>query len=355
MKALVLAGGTGSRLRPFSYSMPKQLIPIANKPVLEHVLDNIRDIGVTEIGIIVGNHATEIADALGDGSRLGVRITYIPQDRPAGLAQTVQLARGFLGDDDFVMYLGDNMLPEGIGEAAAEFRALRPAAQVLVAQVEDPRAFGVAEVDADGVVERLVEKPPVPRSNLALIGVYFFTPAVHEAVDAIEPSARGELEITDAIQWLVTGGRTVRAQEYAGYWKDTGRVEDVLECNRMLLDGVTRRVEGETDEDTVLIGNVVLEPGARVVRSFVVGPVVIGAGTLLQDSHVGPYTSIGRDCVLTDAHLDHSIALDGASVSGVRGLRGSLLGRSAAVTGARLEERHHRLVVGDHTRVEVAA
>ncbi|MFV8187724.1 MULTISPECIES: glucose-1-phosphate thymidylyltransferase [unclassified Streptomyces] len=355
MKALVLAGGTGSRLRPFSYSMPKQLIPIANKPVLEHVLDNIRDIGVTEIGIIVGNHATEIADALGDGSRLGVAITYIPQERPAGLAQTVQLARGFLGDDDFVMYLGDNMLPEGIQEAAAEFRALQPAAQVLVAQVEDPRAFGVAEVDTHGVVERLVEKPPVPRSNLALIGVYFFTPAIHEAVDSIEPSARGELEITDAIQWLVTAGRTVRAQEYAGYWKDTGKVEDVLECNRMLLDAVARSVEGEVDEDSVLIGPVVVEPGARIVNSFVVGPVVIGAGTVLEDSHVGPYTSIGRDCVLTDAHLDRSIALDGSTVSGVRGLRGSLLGRSAAVTGAQLEERHHRLVVGDHTRVEVAA
>ncbi|MCX5382502.1 glucose-1-phosphate thymidylyltransferase [Streptomyces sp. NBC_00083] len=355
MKALVLSGGTGSRLRPFSYSMPKQLIPIANKPVLERVLDNIRDLGVTEIGIIVGNHVEEIAEALGDGSRLGVEITYIPQESPKGLAQCVQLAQDFLGDDDFVMYLGDNMLPDGIAEAAAEFHALRPAAQVLVAQVEDPRAFGVAEVDATGVVERLVEKPPVPRSNLALIGVYFFTPAIHEAVDSIVPSARGELEITDAIQWLVTSGATVRAQEYSGYWKDTGRVEDVLECNQMLLDGITRRVEGDVDDQSVLIGAVVVEPGAKITRSFVEGPVVIGAGTVLEDSHVGPHTSIGRDCVLSGTHLDYSIALDGATISAVRGLHGSLLGRGAAVTGIDLASRHHRLVVGDHTRVEVAA
>ncbi|MEU2793393.1 glucose-1-phosphate thymidylyltransferase [Streptomyces sp. NPDC007100] len=355
MKALVLAGGTGSRLRPFSYSMPKQLIPIANKPVLERVLENIRDLGVTEIGVIVGHHAKEIADALGDGSRLGVAITYIPQESPAGLAQCVTLARDFLGDDDFVMYLGDNMLPQGIAEAAAEFRALRPAAQIVVQQVADPRAFGVAEVDAGGVVERLVEKPAVPRSNLALIGVYFFTSAIHEAVDAIEPSARGELEITDAIQWLVSHGATVRAQEYAGYWKDTGKVEDVLECNQWLLDGMERRVEGDVDAESVLIGAVVVEPGARIRRSFVEGPAVIGAGTVLENSHVGPHTSIGRDCVLTGTHLDYSIALDGVTVSGVRGLHGSLLGRSAAVTGTTVAHRHHRLVVGDHTRVEVAA
>ncbi|MFH8409687.1 glucose-1-phosphate thymidylyltransferase [Streptomyces sp. NPDC018019] len=355
MKALVLAGGTGTRLRPFSYSMPKQLIPIANRPVLERVLDNIRDLGVTEIGVIVGHHGKEIADVLGDGSRLGVALTYIPQESPAGLAQCVSLARDFLGDDDFVMYLGDNMLPQGVAEAAAEFRALRPAAQVVVQQVADPRAFGVAEVDAGGVVRRLVEKPAVPRSNLAMIGVYFFTPAIHEAVDAIEPSARGELEITDAIQWLVSHGATVRAQEYAGYWKDTGKVEDVLECNQMLLDAVERRVEGDVDGESVLIGAVVVEPGARIRRSFVEGPAVIGAGTVLEDSHVGPHTSIGRDCVLTGTHLDHSIALDGVTVSGVRGLHGSLLGRSAAVTGTHVAHRHHRLVVGDHTRVEVAA
>ncbi|AZM55045.1 glucose-1-phosphate thymidylyltransferase [Streptomyces sp. WAC 01529] len=354
MKALVLSGGTGTRLRPFSYSMPKQLIPIANKPVLEHVLDNIKDLGVTEIGIIVGDHEPAIAAVFGDGSGLGVRITYLRQEAPLGLAHCVTLAKDFLGDDDFVMYLGDNMLPQGVREAADAFRAARPAAQVVVQKVADPRAFGVAEVDGAGAVRRLVEKPAEPRSDLALIGVYFFTAAVHEAVAAIAPSARGELEITDAVQWLLSEGHEVRAHEYAGYWKDTGKVEDVLECNRELLDGVERAVGGEVDARSTLIGAVVVEPGARVVRSVIEGPAIVGAGTVIEDSRVGPHTTIGRDCVLTGARLEYSIVLDDATVSHVGGLRGSLLGRSAAVSGSELGS-HHRLVVGDHTRVEVAA
>ncbi|MFI9723681.1 glucose-1-phosphate thymidylyltransferase [Streptomyces sp. NPDC052396] len=351
MKALVLSGGSGTRLRPFSYSMPKQLIPIANKPVLEHVLENIRDLGVTEIGIIVGDRIHEIAPVLGDGSRFGVRITYIPQDKPRGLAHTVVLAREFLGDDDFVMYLGDNMLPEGVADIAAEFTAERPDAQVVVYKVPNPTAFGVAELGPDGEVLRLVEKPKEPKSDLALIGVYFFTPAIHQAVASIAPSARGELEITDAIQWLVTQGADVRAREYAGYWKDTGKVEDVLECNRHLLEDLTAEVAGEVDEASVLTGAVVVEAGARVVRSRIEGPVVIGAGTVVEDSHLGPHTAIGRDNVLRRAGLTYSITLDGAEVSDVRGLHGSLIGRQAVVGGS----AQHRLVVGDHTRVEVAA
>ncbi|WP_030905169.1 glucose-1-phosphate thymidylyltransferase [Streptomyces sp. NRRL F-5126] len=355
MKALVLSGGTGSRLRPFSYSMPKQLIPIANKPVLQYVLEDIRDLGVTEIGVIVGEREPEIAAVLGDGSALGVHVTYLRQDLPRGLAHCVALARDFLGDDDFVMYLGDNMLPQGVREAADEFRLLRPAAQVVVQKVADPRAFGIAEVGPDGRVTRLVEKPVEPAGDLALIGVYFFTSAVHLAVDSIRPSARGELEITDAIQWLVTAGAEVRAHEYGGYWKDTGRVEDVLECNSELLDKITYRVDGDVDAHSVLIGDVVVESGARVVRSFVQGPAVIGAGSLVEDSHIGPHTSVGRDCELRGTHVDHSIAMDGASLSGLHGVHGSLIGRSAAVSSADRGNPHHRLVVGDHTRVEVAA
>ncbi|MFF3333584.1 glucose-1-phosphate thymidylyltransferase [Streptomyces sp. NPDC002888] len=355
MKALVLSGGSGTRLRPFSYSMPKQLIPIANKPVLEHVLENIKALGVTEIGIIVGDRAPQIQAVIGDGSALGVRITYIPQEEPLGLAHCVAIARPFLGDDDFVMYLGDNMLPEGVGQIADEFTAGRPAAQVVVHKVSDPRAFGVAELDADGRVERLVEKPQEPKSDLALIGVYFFTPAIHRAVDAIEPSPRGELEITDAIQWLVTNGDEVKASEYEGYWKDTGRVEDVLECNRKLLDDLEPSTAGEVDATSTLIGTVVVEAGAKVVGSRIVGPAVIGAGTVVTDSHIGPHTSIGKDVVLTGTSIEYSIALDGATVSHVRGLRSSIIGRSASVGPSDQSPRHHRLVVGDHTRVEVAA
>ncbi|NLU74356.1 glucose-1-phosphate thymidylyltransferase [Streptomyces sp. HNM0575] len=355
MKALVLAGGSGTRLRPFSYSMPKQLIPIANTPVLVHVLKGVRDLGVTDVGVIVGNRGPEIEAVLGDGSRFGLRITCIPQDVPGGLAHTVSLARGFLGDDDFVMYLGDNMLPDGVVGIAEEFARHRPAAQVVVCKVPDPRSFGVAELGPGGEVLRLVEKPEQPRSDLALIGVYFFTSAIHEAVAAIEPSARGELEITDAVQWLVSSGADVRAGRYDGYWKDTGQVEDVLECNSRLLDGLSRRVDGRVDTGSVLVGKVVVEEGARVLRSRIEGPVIIGAGTVVEESHIGPYTSIGRDCLVTGSRLEGSIALDEASVTGVHGLRDSLIGRAASVGTTVRGTDHHCLVVGDHTRVEVAA
>ncbi|MEV0000356.1 glucose-1-phosphate thymidylyltransferase [Streptomyces sp. NPDC050848] len=355
MKALVLSGGAGTRLRPFSYSMPKQLIPIANKPVLEHVLENVAALGVTEIGVIVGDWGDEIEEAIGDGIRFGCRITYIPQEKPLGLAHCVALARPFLGDDDFVMYLGDNMLPDGIQDIADEFAAHRPAAQVVVHKVPDPTAFGVAELDENGAVRRLVEKPKEPRSDLALIGVYFFTPAIHEAVDSIAPSARGELEITDAIQWLVSSGADVRASEYDGYWKDTGRVDDVLACNHKLLDDRAPGVFGDVDGSSELIGQVTVEVGARVVRSRIEGPAVIGAGSLVEDSQVGPYTAIGRRCTLRATRLADSIVMDDASISKVPGLHGSLIGRSAVIGPSEHEDSHHRLVVGDHTRIEVAA
>jgi glucose-1-phosphate thymidylyltransferase len=335
--------------------MPKQLIPIANTPVLVHVLRGVRELGVTEVGVIVGDRGPEIEAVLGDGSRLGLRITYIPQDAPRGLAHTVSIARDFLGDDDFVMYLGDNMLPDGVVGIAEEFTTHRPAAQVVVHKVPDPRSFGVAELGPDGEVLRLVEKPQEPRSDMALIGVYFFTPAIHKAVEAIEPSARGELEITDAIQWLVSSGADVRASRYDGYWKDTGKVEDVLECNRHYLDGLSRRVDGHVDAGSVLVGQVVVEVGARILRSRVEGPVIIGPGTVVEESHVGPHTSIGRDCLVTDSRLENSIALDEASVTGVHGLRDSLIGRAASVGTTGRGTDHHCLVVGDHTRVEVAA
>ncbi|OII69431.1 glucose-1-phosphate thymidylyltransferase [Streptomyces sp. CC77] len=355
MKALVLAGGSGTRLRPFSYSMPKQLIPVANRPVLDYVLGTIVDLGVTEVGVIVGDRADEIRQALGDGSRLGARLTYIRQEAPLGLAHAVVIARDFLGDEDFVMYLGDNMLPDGIAPIAAEFAEHRPAAHVAVYKVPDPRAFGVAELGPGGEVLRLVEKPQAPRSDLALMGVYFFTAAVHEAVRSIGPSTRGELEITDALQWLVSAGAHVRAGRYEGYWKDTGNVEDLLDCNRHVLHGLRPRVDGGVDAASTLVGPVVVERGARVAGSRIEGPAIIGEGTVVQDSHIGPHTSIGRACTVVDSRLEHSIALDGASVTGVRGLRSSVIGRSASVGTSGQSADRYRLVVGDHTRVEVAA
>ncbi|MFE3720100.1 glucose-1-phosphate thymidylyltransferase [Streptomyces cyaneofuscatus] len=355
MKALVLSGGSGTRLRPFSHSMPKQLMPIANKPVLEHVLENIRDLGITEVGIIVGDRAPQIAEVMGDGSRLGIRVTYIPQEKPLGLAHCVMLARPFLGDDDFVMYLGDNMLPGGIKEVAEAFRTKRPAAEVVVHKVSDPRAFGVVELAPDGTVSRLVEKPHTPRSNLALIGAYFFTPAIHEAVASIEPSARGELEITDAIQWLVANGAKVRASEYLGYWKDTGQVADVLECNQTLLADLQPENLGNVDDFSDLGFRIRIEAGARVVRSRIDGPAVIGAGSIIEDCHIGPDTSIGSGCTLRATKVRDSIVMDGAEITGVHGLHHSLIGRNATVGTGPTGGSGHSLVVGDHTRIEVAA
>jgi glucose-1-phosphate thymidylyltransferase len=357
MKGLVLSGGLGTRLRPLSYSMPKQLIPIANKPVLEHVLENIRDLGVTEIGIVVGDRGPQISEVIGDGSRLGLRVTYIRQEEPLGLAHCVRLARAYLGADDFVMYLGDNMLPEGVAEVAEEFRAGRPAAQVVVQRVADPRAFGIVELDESGAVRRLVEKPLHPQSDLALIGVYFFTPAVHEAVNAIAPGARGELEITDAIQWLSAHGGIVKATVYDGYWRDTGRAEDLLDCNRYVLGKLragSGGIAGGVDAASELTNQVVVGPGAKVVRSRIEGPVIIGAGTLIEDCRIGPNVAIGRDCVLRATGLADSIVLDGASISEISGLHDSVIGRSAVVAPSR-GDVHNRLVVGDHTRIEIAA
>ncbi|MGW0085235.1 glucose-1-phosphate thymidylyltransferase [Streptomyces sp. NPDC003393] len=355
MKALVLAGGSGTRLRPFSYSMPKQLIPIANTPVLEYVVRNILDLGVHEIGIIVNGHDNEIQRALGDGSRFGAQLTYIRQEDPLGLAHTVTISRDFLADDDFVMYLGDNMLPDGISDIAEDFIAGRPAAHVVVCKVEDPTAFGVAELGPDGEVLRLVEKPQRPRSDLALIGVYFFTAAIHEAIAAITPSARGELEITDAIQWLVAHDADVRASTYEGYWKDTGKVGDVLACNARILDGFRPCVDGVVDDTSVLVGPVVVEKGARIVRSRIEGPAIIGAGTVVEDSHIGAHTSVGRGCAVVGSRLTRSIVLDEATVTGVRGLHSSLVGRSASIGITTQSTDRYRLVVGDHTQVEVAA
>ncbi|MEU4209210.1 glucose-1-phosphate thymidylyltransferase [Streptomyces sp. NPDC026206] len=355
MKALVLAGGMGTRLRPLTHAMPKQLVPIANKPVLFHGLESIRRAGITEVGVIVGDWHKEIEDAAGDGTAFGLRITYIHQEAPFGLAHCVVLGREFLADDDFVMYLGDNVFGDGIHEMADAFRRDRPAAQVAVTAVDSPQEYGIAETGPDGRVVRLQEKPRRPRSNLAVTGAYFFSPLIHEAVLDIEPSWRGEWEITDAIQLLVERDQDVRAVAFSGWWKDTGRIEDILDCNRRLLDVAQTSVRGTVDAASTLLGPVVVEPGARIVRSHLRGPLIVGADSVVQDSYVGPHTSLGAGCALTDAGVSHSILLDGASVSDVNGIHGSVIGRSARVGVSPEGAGRHRLVVGDDTELEVIA
>ncbi|MGW1911439.1 glucose-1-phosphate thymidylyltransferase [Streptomyces sp. NPDC002076] len=354
MKALLLSGGSGTRLRPITHTSAKQLVPVANKPVLFYGLEAIAEAGITEVGIIVGDTAEEIREAVGDGSAFGLDVTYIPQAAPLGLAHAVLIAREFLGDDDFVMYLGDNFVVGGITDLVDAFRSERPEAQILLTKVPDPTAFGVAELDAAGQVIGLEEKPRHPKSELALVGVYLFSPAIHEAVRSIEPSWRGELEITHAIQWLIDAGRDVRSTIISGYWKDTGNVTDMLEVNRSVLETLERRIDGTVD-DSEIIGRVRIEPGAKVTGSRIVGPVVVGANTVITDSYVGPFTSIAGDCRIDDSEIEYSIVLRDSSVSGVRRVEASLIGRNVEVTPAPRKPAAHRLVLGDHSKVQISS
>ena len=355
MKALVLSGGAGTRLRPITHTSAKQLLPVANKPVLFYGLEAIRDVGIRDVGIVVGETAPAIRKAVGDGSAFGLNVTYIPQEAPSGLAHAVLVSRDYLGDDDFVMYLGDNFIVGGINSLVDQFRSGGPDAQIMLTRVPDPRQFGVAELDATGRVIGLEEKPEHPKSEFALVGVYMFSPLVHEAVRHLKPSWRNELEITEAIQWLIDQGADVRSVTISGYWKDTGNVTDMLEVNRMVLEGVEPRLQGSADAATELIGRVVLEEAVRVTGSRIVGPVIVGAGTRVTDSYIGPFTSIAPDCEIVDSEIEYSIVLRGASISGVRRIEASLIGHNVELTRAPKVPRAHRLILGDHSRVQISA
>jgi len=308
MKGLILSGGKGTRLRPLTYTSAKQLVPVANKPVLFYGIESLAAAGIKEIGIIVGDTQAEIRAAVGDGSKWDVRVTYIEQDAPRGLAHAVLIAEPFIGQDPFVMYLGDNLLNKGISEFVEEFVREAPAAQILLTKVPDPQMFGVAEL-VDGRVIRLVEKPKEPKSDLALVGVYMFSSAVFDSVKRIKPSFRNELEITDAIQDLIDRGLEVRPHLVQGWWKDTGKLEDMLEANRLILDTIERRIEGTVDRESRVEGKVVIEAGAVIERSVIRGPVVIGADARIIHAYVGPFTSIGPKCEIRDTEIEHSIVL----------------------------------------------
>ncbi|MFM8304720.1 MAG: glucose-1-phosphate thymidylyltransferase [Actinomycetota bacterium] len=360
MKGLILAGGAGTRLRPITHTSAKQLVPVANKPILFYGIEEMARAGIKEIGIIVGDTRDEIIAAVEDGARWGVEVTYIPQDAPLGLAHCVLIARDFLGDDDFVMYLGDNLLQQGLVEFVERFESIRaeegesaPCAQILLAHVDDPRQFGVAEIDAAGDVVRLVEKPADPPSDLALVGVYLFDARVHDAVRAIEPSDRGELEITDAIQWLLDNGFRVRKEILAGWWLDTGKKDPLLESNRLLLEGLEVRIDGVVDDESTIEGRVVIEAGARVQNSRIRGPVIVGAGTLVQHSYIGPYTSVANDCEVVDSELDHSVVLERSKIHGIARISDSLIGRDVEVGRTGKRPRALRLMLGDHSSLDL--
>ena len=353
LKGLILSGGKGTRLRPITHTSAKQLVPVANKPVLFYGIQAMAEAGIQEVGIIIAPETgDEIRAAAGDGSRFGVKLTYIVQDEPAGLAHAVLTAEPYLGDSPFVMYLGDNLLQGGIQDLVAAFRRGEPDALILLTRVPDPEQYGVAELER-GAVIRLVEKPSEPKTDLALVGVYMFNAGIHAAARAIKPSGRGELEITDAIQHLVDQGRRVEPHIVRGWWKDTGRLEDMLAANRLVLETIEGRVEGELI-DSQIDGRVVIEAGARLVRSAVRGPAVIGAGARLTDCYIGPYTSVGQDCVIENAEVEHSILLSGSRVSNLEGrMESSLLGRNVKIRRDQRQPRAYRFLVGDNSEIAI--
>jgi glucose-1-phosphate thymidylyltransferase len=354
LKGLILSGGAGTRLRPITHTSAKQLVPVANKPVLFYGIEALVDAGVKEIGIIIAPETgDEIREAAGDGSDFGAQITYIVQDKPAGLAHAVLTAEEFIGVAPFVMYLGDNLLRDGLRGLVSTFVEEGPDALILLTPVDDPSSYGVAELDGERVV-RLIEKPEDPPSNLALVGVYLFNSSIFEAARKLEPSWRGELEITEAIQSLIDDEHQVQSEIVRGWWKDTGQLADMLEANRLVLEELETRIEGEVDEESKLEGRVVVEAGASLVRSTVRGPVVIGAGAQIEDAYIGPYTSIGDDVQVRRSEVEHSIVLSGSLVEdlGTR-MEASLLGREVKLSRSKGMPQTIRMLVGDKSEIEI--
>ncbi|HRE49246.1 MAG TPA: glucose-1-phosphate thymidylyltransferase [Aggregatilineales bacterium] len=333
MKGLILSGGKGTRLYPLTYTRAKQLIPVANKPVLSRVIEAIRAAEITEIGIITGDTAAEIMEAVGDGSQFGVRVTYIPQSAPLGLAHAVKTAQGFLGEERFVMFLGDNVIEGGIETLIRDF-AHHPEwnSQIVLTRVEKPQQYGVAKLHADGSIEQLVEKPAVPPSDLALVGIYMFDHHIFEATDAIQPSKRGEYEITDAIQWLINSGYTVFPHIHEGWWIDTGRPDDMLHANSLVLEELTPTINGTVDATSSVDGRVTVEKGAAIINSIIRGPAIIGEGTRIINSYIGPFTSIYHHVVVENCEIEQSMILENSTLKDIpTRIQFSLIGRNVTL------------------------
>lgn len=351
MKGLILSGGEGTRLRPITHTQAKQLVPVANKPILFYGLEAMYQAEIKEVGVIVGGTRKEIEEACGDGSRFGLKITYIEQESPLGLAHAVKISEPFLKKSAFVMYLGDNIIKEGIRSLIGEFKVRRPNAMILLAHVKEPERFGVAELKGGSVI-RLTEKPKNPRSDLALVGVYMFDHNIFKAVNAIKPSWRNELEITDAIQYLIDKKYEVHSHIINGWWKDTGRLEDILEANRIILDGLTSSVNGKIDSRSKIIGKVRIESSAEIIGSTVRGPAIIGKRTRVINSYIGPYTSVYYDVTIKNSEIEHSIILEHSTIEDLNyRLEDSLIGKNVYIGTSTLKPRAYRLMVGDNSQV----
>lgn len=354
MKGLILSGGKGTRLRPLTYTSAKQLVPVANKPVLFYTIEDLVHAGITDIGIVVGPMAADIKQAVGTGERWGAKVTYIDQPDPLGLAHAVIVAEDFLGKEPFVMYLGDNMLENRIAPFVREFLESDWDCQVLLKQVHNWQQYGVAVLSPQGRVERLVEKPREFVSDLALVGVYMFNHHIFEAVHNIKPSWRNEYEITDAIQYLVEHGYKVQARVLEGWWIDTGKLEDMLEVNHLVLERLEPRIEGFVDHDSHVQGKVVIETGAEIINSRIRGPVIIGAGTRIINSYIGPYTAINYGCTITNSEIEHSIILENSQIIDLPGrLEDSLIGRNVQINRSPIKPKAYKMLLGDNSKVGV--
>ena len=355
MKGLILSGGKGTRLYPITYTSAKQLVPVANKPVLFRVIEAIHDAGIDEIGIVVGDTAPQIQEAVGMGRRWGVEITYIHQDQPLGLAHAVQVSQAFLGDDRFVMFLGDNVIEGGISSLIRQFRDSSYNSQIVLTPVENPSEYGVAELDPDSRrIIRLVEKPRNPPSNLALVGIYMFDKNIWEAVHAIKPSWRGELEITDAIQYLVDKEYDVHPYIHRGWWIDTGAPGEMLEANNLVLDELEPRIEGYVDRDSQVNGKVTIEKGAEIINSRVRGPAIIGEDTRIVNSYIGPFTSIYHHVFIEDSEIEHSIVLEHSKIIDIPyRIEDSLIGRHSNITRSPIKPKALKMTLGDHSNVGI--
>ncbi len=353
MKGLILSGGKGTRLRPITFTSAKQLVPVANKPILFRAIETIVEAGITDIGIVVGDTAPEIEAAVGDGSRWGATVTYIQQEAPLGLAHAVKISQSYLGDEEFVMYLGDNVIQGGITSLVERFKASDWNSQILLTRVDNPQAYGVAEL-RDGRVARLVEKPRQPASDLALVGIYMFDSHIFEAVNNIQPSWRGELEITDAIQYLVEKGYKVYPYIHEGWWIDTGKMEDLLEANRLILESLEARVEGFVNKGSQLFGRVAIEKGAQVINSVIRGPAIIGEETRIVNSYIGPFTSIYHHVTISDSELEHSIVLEHSHIIDIgHRIEDSVIGRNVELTRSPIKPKAYKLMLGDNSKVGV--
>ncbi len=355
MKAIILSGGKGTRLRPLTYSGAKQLVPIANKPILFYCIENIVDAGIKDVGMIISPETgQEIKDITGDGSRWGINIHYITQDVPGGLAHAIKTARDFLADSAFVMYLGDNLIGTGIDKFVDEFKKNSPEALILLKEVDNPKQFGVADVSPEGKVLRLIEKPDVPPSNLALVGIYMFSPKIHEAIDRITPSKRGELEITDAIQELINMGCNVESFVLDMWWLDTGKKDDMLTANAIVLDEWLKgNINGNVNSTSKILGRVSVGKGTIIRNSTIRGPVVIGENATIENSFIGPHTSIGNNVSIIKSSVEHSVIMDNSELKNIERLEESLVGRRVRITENRVTHKALRLMLGDDSVVEV--